>query len=333
MTAAPGGAPGDGIVIRPFAPADTAAVLGLLSASLGWVPDDHHAAFFAWKHLDNPFGPSAAWVAERQGAVIGFRAFLRWEFERPGAVVRAVRAVDTATAPEARGGGVFTRLTLDGVAALAGEGVGFVFNTPNDQSRPGYLKMGWQDVGRVPLQVRVTSARSMARLAGARRPADLWSRPSEAGLLAAEVLADRAGVTALLRSQPPATGLRTRHSAEGLRWRYAGFAPLGYRAWTGAGGVADGVALFRVRRRGTAVEAMIGDVLVPGGDPRAAAGLARAVLRVSGADYAVATGFRRWRGFAPVPRQGPLLTWRAAAAGGRPPMGAWDLSLGDVELF
>ena len=57
---------------------------------------------------------------------------------------RAVRAVDTITAPEARGRGVFTRFTL---AILSNEitrddDVSFVFNTPNDQSRPGYLKMG-----------------------------------------------------------------------------------------------------------------------------------------------------------------------------------------------
>ena len=83
-------------VLRPFLPEDTPQVLDLLSASLGWVPDDHHAAFFAWKHSANPFGPTLAWVAERAGRVIGFRAFLRWEFEQPGAVLLAVRAVDTA---------------------------------------------------------------------------------------------------------------------------------------------------------------------------------------------------------------------------------------------
>lgn len=322
-----------GEVIRPLAPGDGPAVLHLLSASLGWVPDDHHAAFFAWKHTDNPFGPSFAWVAEREGRVIGFRAFLRWEFEQPGAVLPAVRAVDTATAPEARGSGVFTRLTRHGIEALAAAGVRFVFNTPNDQSRPGYLKMGWQEVGRVPLQMRPASLGSLSRLAGARRAADLWSVPSEAGSAAADVLADGAAVGDLLRSQPPPSGLRTRLTPDVLRWRYAGFPALSYRALTGEGGPSAGLALFRLRRRGGAVEAMLGDVLAPGGDPRAAARLARDVLRVSGADYAVATAASRWRGFVPLPGQGPVLTWRAAAAGGRPPIRAWDLSLGDVELF
>jgi len=77
--------------------------------------------------------------------------FLRWMFLRPeGGVATAVRAVDTATLPAAQGRGVFTRLTTTAVDELREQGVDFVFNTPNDRSRPGYLKMGWQVVGRVP---------------------------------------------------------------------------------------------------------------------------------------------------------------------------------------
>ena len=319
--------------IRPFATGDMPQVLDLLAVSLGWVPDGHHAAFFSWKHAESPFGPSLAWVAERDGKVIGFRAFLRWEFEQPGAVLQAVRAVDTATAPAARGRGVFTALTRAGLESLDGHGVRFVFNTPNDQSRPGYLKMGWEDVGRVALQLRLASVRSLPRVARARTSADLWSVPSDAGLPAAEVLADEDAVAGLLRGQPPPTGLRTRLTPEVLRWRYAGFPALAYRGLTGVGGPAAGLALFRLRRRGAAVEVMIGEVLVAGADARAAARLAREVLVVSGADYAVATGTRRWRGFVPVPGEGPVLTWRGVGAGGRPPARAWDLSLGDIELF
>ncbi|MDH5380092.1 MAG: hypothetical protein OEW75_04520, partial [Cyclobacteriaceae bacterium] len=30
----------------------------------------------------------------------------------------------------------------------------FIFNTPNEKSRPGYLKMGWVDAGRLPVYFR-----------------------------------------------------------------------------------------------------------------------------------------------------------------------------------
>lgn len=323
----------DDLAIRPFEAGDTPAVLGLLSRSLGWVPDDHHAAFFDWKHRQNPFGPSFAWVAEEDGRIIGFRPFLRWEFEQPGAVVTAVRAVDTATAPEARGRGVFSRLTRFGLGELEAAGVGFVFNTPNDQSRPGYLKMGWREVGRVPLRVRVASVAALRRLPGARTPADLWSLSTEAGQPAAAALDDREAVARLLHSQPPPLGVRTRLTPEVLHWRYAGFQALAYRAATGPGGVADGVALFRLRRRGPAVEAMLGEVLVPGGDAGRAGALAKAVLRESGADYAIVTGGRSLPGFVPLPGQGPVLTWRGVCAPAAPPLAQWALTLGDVELF
>lgn len=323
----------DDVRIRPCTASDEEAVLGLLSRSLGWVPDDHHAAFFEWKHRQNPFGPSFAWVAEQEGRIIGFRPFLRWEFEQPGAVVSAVRAVDTATAPEARGRGVFSDLTRFGLEELEAAGVGFVFNTPNDQSRPGYLKMGWREVGRVPLRVRVASVAALRRLPGARTPADLWSIPTEAGQPAADALADADAVARLLQSQPPPLGVRTRLTPEVLRWRYAGFPALAYRAVTGPGGAAGGMALFRLRRRGTAVEAMIGDVLAPGGDAGRAGALAKAVLRESEADYAIVTGGRSVPGFVPLPGQGPVLTWRGVCAPAAPPLARWALSLGDVELF
>ena len=55
----------------------------LLAASLGWSSDDHYEAFFDWKHEQNPFGRSPAWVAVDGGEVVGFRTFLRWEHRHP----------------------------------------------------------------------------------------------------------------------------------------------------------------------------------------------------------------------------------------------------------
>ncbi len=75
-----------------------------------------------------------------------------------GEVLRAVRAVDTATDPDYQGQGLFTALTMHGLDEVRADGVDFVFNTPNDQSRPGYLKMGWQTVGELPVAVRIPLA-------------------------------------------------------------------------------------------------------------------------------------------------------------------------------
>ena len=328
----------DELTIRPATDADRPAVLQLLSSSLGWASDEEHAAFFAWKHDANPFGRSWAWVDEDEHAgIVGFRTFLRWRFDRPGGPVEAVRAVDTATAPSHRGAGIFSRLTMHGLAEIKTAGVGFVFNTPNDQSLPGYLKMGWEEVGRLPVQVRPRSLWSVPRLARSRVPAELWSLPSAAGNPADEALSDTAAVEALLDSQPMPRGLRTSKTPEWLRWRYVGFAPLGYRAVLLGASVEAGIAIFRVRRRGAALECAIAEVLAPQGDERASAHLALRALRESGADHALAIAVsagRRWSGFVRAERLGPMLTWRAASEPCLPLRRAgWALTLGDVELF
>ncbi|MEO6122773.1 MAG: GNAT family N-acetyltransferase, partial [Ilumatobacteraceae bacterium] len=130
--------------IRHAVDDDRAAIVDLLGRSLGSDGDPRYPALFAWKHDENRFGRSPMWVATDAGRIVAFRTFMRWEFERGGEVVRAVRAVDTATDPEYQGRGLFRSLTLLGLEEMTAERVDFVFNTPNSQSRPGYLKMGWR---------------------------------------------------------------------------------------------------------------------------------------------------------------------------------------------
>jgi GNAT superfamily N-acetyltransferase len=321
--------------VRPATPIDDGEVLPLLGASLGWIPDEAHADYFRWKHRANPFGASPAWVAVDGDRIVGLRTFLRWEFDdAEGVVRRAVRAVDTATHPDHQGRGIFRLLTMHGLDVLTAEGLDFVFNTPNEQSRPGYLKMGWQVVGRPAVAVRLRGARALAQTVRARVPAGKWSIPTTAGEHASEVLVDDAGVEALLASQPPPSGLRTRRSVSYLRWRY-GFEPLHYRAILAGRSVADGFALFRLRARGPATEAVLTDLLVPGDDRRRRAALAGRVAEVTGADHVLRLGgpFVGRDRFVRLPGQGPILTWRAANQQVPAPLEGWQLSLGDVELF
>ena len=320
------------LVLRRATPADEAAVPGLLGASLGWGSDERFGSFFAWKHKDNPFGTSPAWVAVDGEKLVGFRTFLRWELEGPDGAVRAVRAVDTATHPEYQRRGIFSRLTRRALEELRAEGVGLVFNTPNDRSGPGYLKLGWSEVGRLPVRFRPTSVRALVRMAGARRQAERWSLPVDAGMPATDALA-APGLEALLASQPPPTGLRTRCTPAFLAWRY-GFEPLRYRAVLGGRTPADGLAIFRARRRGTAVEGTVSDVLVPDGDQRRRRRLLRKVLAVRGLDYVLDVDGRALRhGFLPLVGQAPTLYARALAADTVPMLAGWRLSLGDIELF
>lgn len=319
--------------MRPATQADEPAILALLARSLGWVGDDHFPAFFGWKHTANSFGPSPAWVAVADGDIVGFRAFLRWELEQDGVVVPVVRAVDTATDPAWLRRGIFSRLTREGLKSLTEAGVAFVFNTPNDKSRPGYLKMGWSDVGQMPVSARPSSLRVLPRLAGARGGGgERWSLSVNAGAPATSLLSDHGRVAALLASQPAEPGsIRTHRTPEYLWWRYS-FAPLHYRAISAGTDPAEGFVVFRVRRRGRALEAGVCEVLVPDGDRGLAGRLLRQVARTSGADYALTAGLRP-PGYFTIPGQGPQLVWRALSEATMPPAGSWALGLGDVELF
>ena len=148
-----------GLNIREATPDDRPAIMELCRTSLGWGDDPRFEQLFSWKHDENAFGPSYMWVATDGGKIVGLRAFMRWEFVRGGEVLHAVRAVDTATHPDYQGKGLFTAMTMHGLDVIEGDGIDFVFNTPNDKSRPGYLKMGWQEVGKLPVAIRVAGPR------------------------------------------------------------------------------------------------------------------------------------------------------------------------------
>ena len=274
-----------GLEVRPYRDSDELAVLGLLNDALGGGPaGTRPATFFRWKHLENPFGRSFMLVAEAEGRIVGLRAFMRWEFLARDRRFRAVRAVDTATHPDHQGKGIFSRLTLEALDGLR-DRADFVFNTPNEKSLPGYLKMGWSVVGRVPIRIRVRrpvrfatrarSWRSGESLAGYRRPTLCPPRRCWAS-----------GSRACWRTASDRPGIATPRDGTYLRWRYGAAPLLDYRALTTGGpGHVDGLAVFRVRPRGSLAEATVSEAIVGSGGRRAATELLRGVSRSARVDH------------------------------------------------
>ena len=308
------------VLIRAATPDDRPAVLAVASRALGWRGDERDRAFFGWKHDENPFGTSPAWVATVDDRVVGFRTFMRWELERGGQRLRLVRAVDTATDPDAQGQGIFSLLTRHAVGELTDAGHDAVFNTPNDASRPGYLKMGWVVLGRPTIAARPGGLAGAARMARSRTAAEKWSDPVDVGVPASEALE---GIESILSGLPPRRDWSTPRTAQYLRWRY-GFDALHYRALD----VTGGLVIFRVRQRGASREVAICEWLAPRPDR----GALRRLVAAAG-DYAVAAGVSLAHGLVPLPRQGPVVTWRALATQDVPALGDLGFSLGDLELF
>jgi hypothetical protein len=100
--------------------------------------------------------------------------------------------------------------------------------------------------------------------------------------------------------------------------------------------IRSGMAVFRLRRRGPALECVLCEVLVPGDNRGARRALLRSVACECGADYVIQTGANAVdrSGFVRVPGQGPVLTWYALAPD--PPgrrLSDWSVTMGDLELF
>jgi GNAT superfamily N-acetyltransferase len=336
------------IAIREYRETDEAPVLRLLNLALGnGRAFERSSAFFRWKHLENPFGPSMMLLADRE-EIVGLRAFLQWRFRVGDTTARAVRAVDTATHPGYQRLGVFSRLTEACLERVRAEGARFVFNTPNRFSLPGYLKLGWAYLGRTTVMVRPIRPLRMAHALLARTPRINGDGDGLAdGLRPIEWLLRQHDALAQLLARDDAaltSGIRTARSVPFLRWRYARVPSLRYGAhWCGGDGGLEAAVIYRLTHRRGLRELMICELFLAA--PRAGRQVVHELLGAVRADYAVAhcawaTPHRRvllGLGFLPAPRQGPYFTVRPLVPGGDgcDPRSAasWRLSLGDLEVF
>ncbi len=330
-------------LVRPAADHDTPEILDLIAASYNREHTPLQTDYWRWKHEENPFGVSPCLVAESNGHLVGVRVFLRWNWYSENRSVRAVRAVDTATLPEWSGRGVFSRLTMRLVEQVQKEGVSFIYNTPNRKSMPGYLKMGWAPVTRIPLWVRPVR---ISRWAGRAIGEGALEAPAVGQFGAIQqVLDDRRLPAFLADVTPTETRYHTSRTAGYLRWRYGTIPGISYAARLEILGDAGALVIARGRVRGRFREVTISELLVTPsirGVQIARSLLAELASRTD-ADYlaaCAATGTSERialarAGFLPVPRIGPHFTARRLSSAGLDPArwSNWRCSIGDLELF
>jgi GNAT superfamily N-acetyltransferase len=334
------------VVLRAYREDDQEAVLELLRASLGSGPvGSRSPEFFRWKHLDNPFGRSFMLVAEVGDRIVGLRAFMRWRFRAQDRMLSAVRAVDTATHPDFQGMGIFSRLTVAALDALRGD-VDFVFNTPNEKSGPGYLKMGWTSVGRIPVWIHARRPLRFAK--GAWSVRANRGRDSATDILAVsarraeEMLSDRDAIDELLRqARSDDDRLVTDRSARYLTWRYGKAPYLDYRAVRHpTEGPLQGIAIFRVRPRGKLWEGTVAEIVAPARDRRTVRTLLGYVGRAARTDFLTCRfpvgdppGLRRGWFQAPQGITFMVNGLRDDLVPDPADLRSWALGVGDLEIF
>jgi hypothetical protein len=344
--------------ILPYVRGDEAPVLSLLSTAMGEAAATPRTeAFWKWKHFDNPFGNSyglCAWDGQKR-ELISLRMLMRWTFETSsGEVIKAVRAVDTATRPGYRRRGLFSTLTTKAVDDLSAEGVHFIFNTPNAKSLPGYLKLGWGIVSEWPMYIRVMRpARFLFNVALKRKNTACamppWNSFFKNGILSwssfKALYGDNIGkIVDAWEDRRTRKALRTRKNLSYIDWRYGCHPSLTYGVFPVEN--AKGLAAFAVLRpniRYASREVVLTEMFLKDADKGLAGRLIGGLTRNINADYIIchfAEGsfektLLKQSSFFRVPRKGMTFTVRILNDKGPDPLRAdnWDLSLGDLEVF
>lgn len=337
------------VSVRRASTEDLPRILDLVRDGLGEGSIPRTVEYWRWKHIENAFGVSPILLAESEERLVGLRAFMRWTWHSGDRLVTAVRAVDTATHPDFRGQGIFRRLTIQLRYEVGQEGTAFVYNTPNSQSRPGYLKMGWAPVGKPTLWIRPVQPLRLARALRREGVGGLEGVPPEIdGLPVAEVL-DRPGIQSLIESAAEISiaPLHTPLSLRYLRWRYASISGFSYYGVSKGEGSDGALLILRSRRRGVLRELRVCELVV--GPTRAACKNARLLLRrvpyLADVDVVLAMDAGRpalrrslfASAYFPAPRSGPMLTtFVFQAVQGIPDprrLSSWGATIGDLELF
>lgn len=347
----------DNYEIRHLVRDDERRILALLRQTVGETSASKKTVdFWQWKHSQSPFGSSysvCAWN-ERPANIVGLRTLMWWSLRAPdGTILRAARAVDTATHPHHQRRGIFSRLTRFAIDDLRQRGAAFIFNTPNDQSLPGYLKMGWNTVARWPIYLRPVSwLATGAKLARGIGPGEVGRSTGpirDVGLeswseFRARCPWDLAELVAAHERRRPSVGYRTTRTPAFLDWRYGGHPEIQYRVHAVERDNVRGVVIARAVAGIAGLEALVvTDVFLSDPTSRNAAVLFRSLLSTTTCDYVMAhfakgtierRGLLR-SGFVRAPRRGYTFAVRPLRSLALDPTRAdgWDLTLSELEIF
>jgi hypothetical protein len=291
---------------------------------------------------------------EAQALAVGLRLLMRWQFRTSaGQILRAVRAVDTATHPAYQRRGIFSTLTRQAIRELKEDGVDLIFNTPNARSLPGYLKMGWQVVAKWPVYIRVLkpvrmlSRRSKSKSAS--QQSVVFGEYFTSGIRTWQAFAAREGRNSaeLLSSWEQQRGqvaIRTPRDFDYLDWRYGQHPHITYSvfAFEHSGGLA-GFAILRPNWRSGRQEIVLTELFLKQADRKLGEFFFKNLMKHLKGDYLVAHFSRhtldltllKQAGFLAIPARGITFTVHPLSlhSDGARDAAFWDLTLGDLEIF
>ncbi|AFQ46127.1 GNAT family N-acetyltransferase [Desulfosporosinus meridiei] len=195
-----------------------------------WISD---LQFLKWQYEENPAGSAMIRLARdvESGQLAGQYVVIPMNFKAFNELIQGTLSLNTLTRQIYGGQGIFTGLAKAVYQDCAEEGSRFCYGFPNPNSYPGFLKkLGFTDLGRVPLLLRPLNTRALVRkklgpvLAQLAWPFDLFYKVRNTSddryVVYPLSVSDLSGMDAFwakVQNKYPIIGVR---NANYLRWRY-----------------------------------------------------------------------------------------------------------------
>lgn len=106
---------------------------------------EYNSGNFERKYIKNIYGASVLCVVYIDGVPCAARALWRNDIQGQ----EAYQPVETCVLDKCRGQGVFSEMTRKTIAMLSSAAL--IYNFPNHNSFPGYLKLGWKELNQLHL--------------------------------------------------------------------------------------------------------------------------------------------------------------------------------------
>lgn len=117
-----------------------------------------NSEFFKWKH--NLSGlinkePFIYLVFNKTGNLIGANSFFKSEFKQGSKTYNAIQSGDTMVHMDYRGKGIFKKIIKFAMVDLKNYGFDFIFGFANNNSHPGFMKLGFKSMYKVNNHLKI----------------------------------------------------------------------------------------------------------------------------------------------------------------------------------
>lgn len=102
--------------------------------------------WFHWKFAQSPYGETLLACAKVQDVIAGCVGLGIQDFYQDGVLVKGAISYETFVNPEFQGHGLFKKLIAYAEEEAKKKGIELLLNFPNNNSLPGFLRMGWSQM-------------------------------------------------------------------------------------------------------------------------------------------------------------------------------------------